>query len=168
MIFDVLEGGPEQLVVVADEEGAVTAAGFGSVERVLSLAPAGEQPVPGELPGVRAEWEAYLAGDVHALDRVMVRQAGSPVRAEVWDALRQVPPGHPISYGDMAEVIGRPRAARAVGSACGANHVAPFVPCHRVIAADGTLGGYGYGLPIKKWLLEHEATATDQAVSRRH
>jgi O-6-methylguanine DNA methyltransferase len=96
------------------------------------------------------------------------RAIGSPVRAEVWDALRQVPPGHPISYGEMAEVIGRPRAARAVGSACGANHVAPFVPCHRVIAADGTLGGYGYGLPIKKWLLEHEATATDQAVSGRH
>ncbi len=170
MIFDVLEGGPEQLVVVADGDGAVTAAGFGSVERILSLAPAGQQPMPGELSGVRAEWAAYLAGDVNALDRVTVRQAGSPVRAEVWDALRRVPPGHPISYGEMAEVIGRPRAARAVGSACGANHVAPFVPCHRVIAADGTLGGYGYGLPIKKWLLEHEAhaSATDRASSGRH
>ena len=52
---------------------------------------------------------------------------------------------------------GRPLAARAVGSACGANHVAPFVPCHRVIAGNGSLGGYGYGLPIKRWLLDHEA-----------
>ena len=105
------------------------------------------------VPNGRRTWRVICV----CLGPVPVRQAGSPVRVEVWDALRRIPPGEPISYGEMADVIGRPRAARAVGSACGANHVAPFVPCHRVIAADGGLGGYGYGLPIKQWLLDHES-----------
>ncbi len=158
MIIDILTGGPEDLVVIADDD-AVVAAGFGPVERIAAMLPAGSDPEPGELPGVREAWAEYLDGDLAALERVVVRQSGSPVRVEVWDALRRIPAGEPISYGEMADVIGRPRAARAVGSACGANHVAPFVPCHRVIAADGGLGGYGYGLPVKKWLLDHEADA---------
>lgn len=156
MIVDVLAGGPDDLVVVADD-GVVLAAGFGPVERIVGMLPPGADPVPGELPEVREAWQDYLDGDLAALGRVDVRQSGSPVRVEVWEALCRVPAGEPISYGEMAEVIGRPRAARAVGSACGANHVAPFVPCHRVIAADGGLGGYGYGLPVKQWLLDHEA-----------
>lgn len=156
MIIDVLTGGPDDLVVIADD-GVVVAAGFGPVERIVSALAPGADPDPGELPQVRAAWDDYLDGDLTALDRVPVRQSGSPVRTDVWTALRRIPPGEPISYGEMADVIGRPRAARAVGSACGANHVAPFVPCHRVIAADGGLGGYGYGLPIKKWLLDHES-----------
>ena len=61
-----------------------------------------------------------------------------------------------MSYSQLAQEIGKPKAARAVGSACGANRVAPFVPCHRVVAADGSLGGYGYGLAVKEWLLAHE------------
>lgn len=156
MIIDVLSGGPEDLVVVAEDD-AVVAAGFGPVERITAMLPAGSDPEPGELSHVRSAWADYLDGDLAALERVAVRQSGSPVRVEVWDALRRIPAGEPISYGEMADVIGRPRAARAVGSACGANHVAPFVPCHRVIAADGGLGGYGYGLSVKKWLLDHEA-----------
>ncbi len=156
MIIDVLTGGPDQLVVIADQ-GDVVAAGFGPVERIVAILPPGADPEPGELPAIREAWEAYLDGHLAALDTVPVRQNGSAVRTEVWEALRRIPPGEPISYGEMADVIGRPRAARAVGSACGANHVAPFVPCHRVIAADGGLGGYGYGLPIKQWLLDHES-----------
>lgn len=156
MIVDVLEGGPDQLVVVWDGS-AVVASGFGPVERIVAMLPPGSDPDPGDVGEVRESWSEYLHGDLSALDRVPVRQEGSPIRSQVWDALRRVPPGEPISYGEMADVIGRPRAARAVGSACGANHVAPFVPCHRVIAADGGLGGYGYGLPVKKWLLDHEA-----------
>lgn len=158
MIIDVLEGGPEQLVVVAEPgTETVVAAGFGSAERIVSTLAPDVDPEAGSLPGVRAQWRAYLSGDLTALARVRVRQSGSPIREQVWDALRQIPPGEPISYGEVADIIGRPRAARAVGSACGANHVAPFVPCHRVVAADGSLGGYGYGLPIKQWLLDHES-----------
>lgn len=157
MIIDVLGGGPGPLVVVADDDGTVVASGFAEVDRVVALAPQAGGAEPGRLPDVRAAWDDYLAGDVTALDRVAVRQVGSPVRTEVWTALRGILAGEPVSYGELADVIGRPLAARAVGSACGANHVAPFVPCHRVIAGNGSLGGYGYGLPIKRWLLDHEA-----------
>jgi methylated-DNA-[protein]-cysteine S-methyltransferase len=121
------------------------------------MAPKGASIEPGELPEIRLIWRAYLAGDVMALDRVPVRQTGSPVQVAVWDALREVKPGQPVTYGEMALLIGRPRAARAVGSACATNRVAPFVPCHRVVAANGRPGGYGYGLPVKQWLLDHEA-----------
>ena len=155
MIIDVLGGGPAPLVVVADDDGTVVASGSlggpgrrpGAAGGEPSRPVAGRPGSLGRLPG----------GDVTALDRVAVRQVGSPVRTEVWTALRGIPAGEPVSYGELADVIGRPLAARAVGSACGANHVAPFVPCHRVIAGNGSLGGYGYGLPIKRWLLDHEA-----------
>lgn len=157
MFVDVLPGGPDQLVVVVADDGAVVASGFGPVERVLAMLPDPDVPVPGDAAAVRPAWDAYLAGDLAALDTVPVRQDGSEMQQAVWAALRRVPPGEPVGYGEMADLVGRPRAARAVGSACGANHVAPFVPCHRVIAADGGLGGYGYGLPVKQWLLDHEA-----------
>lgn len=158
MIVDVLPGGPRDLVVVADGPDVV-AAGFREPERIAAMARGSGGIAPGELPEVREIWRAYLAGDVTALERVPVRQSGSPVQEAVWAALREVKPGEPVTYGEMALLIGRPRAARAVGSACGSNRVAPFVPCHRVIAADGRPGGYGYGLDIKLWLLAHEAPA---------
>jgi methylated-DNA-[protein]-cysteine S-methyltransferase len=75
----------------------------------------------------------------------------------VWTALRRIPAGETISYRTLADWIGRPNAVRAVGLANGANPVALVVPCHRVIGANGTLTGYGGGLPRKRWLLDHEA-----------
>ena len=81
---------------------------------------------------------------------------GTEFQREVWAALRTIPPGRTLSYGDLAKKIGRPTAVRAVGAANGANPVSLVVPCHRVIAADGTLGGYGWGLERKRWLLAHE------------
>lgn len=157
MIIDQLTGGPEPLTVILDDDGAVVASGFGPSERILGMLRTGADPTPGEATGVREAWHAYLAGELAALDEVPVRQAGSPVQEQVWDELRSIPAGEPLSYGELADVIGRPRAARAVGGACGANHVAPFIPCHRVVAAGGGLGGYGYGLEVKRWLLDHEA-----------
>ena len=74
----------------------------------------------------------------------------------VWEALQAIPRGATRSYGEVARSIGKPKAARAVGTACGANPVALVIPCHRVIAGDGTLGGYGWGLERKKVLLEKE------------
>lgn len=162
MKFDILGGGPLDLAVITDDDGLVVAAGFRDLEWVANLAPELAELEPGELGAVAQHWRDYLAGDVNALERVAIRQAGSPVQSEVWAALRRVPPGHPVSYGEMAEQIGRPRAARAVGSACGSNRIAPFVPCHRVIAADGGLGGYGYGLEVKRWLLDHERAVVPQ------
>lgn len=99
----------------------------------------------------------FFAGDVTAIDEVPVSQRGTPVQEEVWRALRSIAPGTVMSYGDVARAIGRPRAARAVGSACGSNHTALFVPCHRVVRSDGSLGGYGWGLDVKEVLLDVEA-----------
>jgi methylated-DNA-[protein]-cysteine S-methyltransferase len=98
----------------------------------------------------------YFSGEITALDSVRVDPAGTPFQQEVWAALRTVPPGRTTSYRAIAETIGRPRAVRAVGAANGQNPIALVVPCHRVIAADGTLCGYGGGLWRKEWLLRHE------------
>ena len=87
----------------------------------------------------------------HALDL-----QGTPFQIMVWSALRQIPLGKVATYGEIAARVGRPLAARAVGQACGSNPVVLFVPCHRVVAAKGGLGGFGSGLDIKQALLRHE------------
>lgn len=98
----------------------------------------------------------YFAGDRHALEDQRVRLLGTPFQDIVWRALLDIPVGETRSYGQIATLLGVPDASRAVGSANGANPIALFVPCHRVIAADGTLHGYGGGLDRKAWLLKHE------------
>jgi len=77
-------------------------------------------------------------------------------KRRVWAALRTIPTGRTVSYRDLAEQIGAPSAVRAMGAANGQNPIALVVPCHRVIASDGTLGGYGGGLWRKEWLLRYE------------
>lgn len=104
-----------------------------------------------------ARLEAYFDGAMSAFDGIALRPEGSPFQREVWGALMAVPAGTTVSYGTLARRIGRPAAVRAVGAANGANPVAIVVPCHRVIASDGTLHGYGGGLDRKRWLLDHEA-----------
>jgi AraC family transcriptional regulator of adaptative response/methylated-DNA-[protein]-cysteine methyltransferase len=88
-------------------------------------------------------------------------------RRRVWEALRRIPAGETRSYGEVAAAIGAPRAARAVGAACAANPVAVVVPCHRVVASDGSLHGYAYGLARKRQLLDAER-GTAEASERRH
>ncbi|MHB8886630.1 MAG: methylated-DNA--[protein]-cysteine S-methyltransferase [Methylovirgula sp.] len=100
--------------------------------------------------------EAYFAGDLRAIDAIPVAGAGTPFQRDVWAALRHIPAGATLSYGGLAAKIGRPKAVRAVGLANGANPIAIFVPCHRVIGADASLTGYGGGLERKRWLLNHE------------
>ncbi|MFL5363017.1 MAG: methylated-DNA--[protein]-cysteine S-methyltransferase [Myxococcales bacterium] len=100
--------------------------------------------------------QAYFSGDVAALEGVRAEGAGTPFQRKVWTALRTVAPGRTTSYRAIAEAIGHPKAVRAVGAANGQNPIALVVPCHRVIAADGTLCGYGGGLWRKEWLLRHE------------
>lgn len=99
---------------------------------------------------------AYFAGDLAAIDPLPVVTGGTPFQQEVWRALRTIPCGQTISYGELAARIGRPRAVRAVGLANGANAIGIVVPCHRVIGSNGALTGYGSGLPRKQWLLAHE------------
>ena len=81
---------------------------------------------------------------------------GTAFQQRVWEELRRIPHGETRSYGELAAALGNPKASRAVGGANGANNVAVLIPCHRVIAADGTLGGYAYGLAIKAELLRRE------------
>ncbi|MEW8959375.1 MAG: methylated-DNA--[protein]-cysteine S-methyltransferase [Moorella sp. (in: firmicutes)] len=82
---------------------------------------------------------------------------GTPFQLTVWSALREIPYGTTLSYGDIAEKIGRPKAARAVGQAVGRNPLSIIIPCHRVIGKNGQLIGFGGGLKIKEWLLNFEA-----------
>jgi methylated-DNA-[protein]-cysteine S-methyltransferase len=100
--------------------------------------------------------DAYFAGDINALGSVPVATAGTAFQRSVWRELRKIPPGQTRSYGQIAAAIGCPGSSRAVGAASAANPVAIVVPCHRVIGADGTLTGFGGGLPRKRWLLDHE------------
>jgi methylated-DNA-[protein]-cysteine S-methyltransferase len=95
-------------------------------------------------------------GELDALDRISTETAGTAFQRAVWTALRGIEAGRTVSYGALAEHIGRPRAVRAVGAANGANPIAVVVPCHRVIGSDRGLTGYGGGLERKRWLLAHE------------
>jgi len=104
----------------------------------------------------RRRLEAYLAGDLEALDAITVDPGGTGFQAKVWAALRRIPPGRTISYAELAAAVGSPAAVRAVGTANGQNPVPVVIPCHRVVRSDGTLGGYGGGLDRKRWLLDHE------------
>src|SRR5690348_7705057 len=92
---------------------------------------------------------SYFAGDLRAIDGLAVRTGGTPFQREVWAALRTIPAGQTLSYGALAKRLNRPSAIRAVGIANGANPISIVVPCHRVIGADGSLTGYGGGLPRK-------------------
>jgi len=109
-----------------------------------------------ELP-VLAVVEAFCAGDVAAIDAVPVRQRSGPFLTDAWDVLRTVPPGEPDTYTAFAARCGRPAAVRAAASACARNAAALFVPCHRVLSTGGGLGGFRWGTPVKRWLLDHEA-----------
>ncbi|HEU0051581.1 MAG TPA: methylated-DNA--[protein]-cysteine S-methyltransferase, partial [Longimicrobium sp.] len=105
--------------------------------------------------------KAYFAGDVHALEVLPIDPAGTPFQRAVWALVRQIPAGETRSYRDLAARLGS--SARAVGGANAANPIALAVPCHRVVAADGTLRGYAWGLERKEWLLRHERAAISAA-----
>ncbi|GFZ84187.1 methylated-DNA--[protein]-cysteine S-methyltransferase [Nesterenkonia alkaliphila] len=100
---------------------------------------------------------AYYSGDTASIAEVPVRQRSGPYRERAWEVLRQVQPGAPVTYAEYAQRTGSPGAVRAAAGACAQNAAALFVPCHRVIRTDGTLGGFRYGLGIKASLLEREA-----------
>jgi len=108
------------------------------------------------LDATRAALKAYFAGRAPALPVLDLR--GSEFQLAVWRALLEIPWGETQSYGEVAARIGRPGSARAVGGANHENPIAILVPCHRVVAAGGGLGGYSGGFEKKRWLLAHEAS----------
>jgi methylated-DNA-[protein]-cysteine S-methyltransferase len=99
---------------------------------------------------------AYFAGDVAAVEALPVDTGGTTFQTRVWEALRKITPGTTASYGEVAKMIWREKAARPVGMATGRNPIPIVIPCHRVVASDGTLGGFGGGIQRKRWLLAHE------------
>jgi methylated-DNA-[protein]-cysteine S-methyltransferase len=107
---------------------------------------------------ITEQLRAYFGGERTTFD-VPIRFEGTPFQVEVWSRLREIPFGETISYAELARRVGRPGAFRAVGNANGRNPVAVIVPCHRVVAADGTIGGYGGGLERKRWLLDLEGVS---------
>ncbi|HEY2787352.1 MAG TPA: methylated-DNA--[protein]-cysteine S-methyltransferase [Fimbriiglobus sp.] len=103
----------------------------------------------------------YFAGERRTFNLKMELE-GTAFQKQVWEELQRIPYGQTISYQELARRVGNPNASRAVGSANGKNPVAVIVPCHRVIATGGTLGGYGGGLARKEWLLNLETQNRSQ------
>lgn len=127
----------------------------------------GIQSLRSEFPGCRIRpgnrpLQRILRGVVRAfargnpIPRPVLHIHGTRFQKAVWKALRRIPQGEVRTYGEIARQIGSPRAARAVGAACARNRIALLIPCHRVIAGDETLGGYAWGLALKKRLLNLE------------
>ena len=154
---------PGPFTVVVDDRDVVLASGWtGDVGELLGLVHRSFRPdrsvSAAGLPVLDAV-EAFVAGDVAAIDAVPVRQLSGPFLTGAWDVLRTVPAGRPDTYAGFAVRCGRPAAVRAAAQACARNAAALFVPCHRVLGSDGGLGGFRWGTPVKRWLLDHEAAA---------
>ncbi|MET9485771.1 methylated-DNA--[protein]-cysteine S-methyltransferase [Nocardia sp. NPDC006630] len=147
---------------LVDPDGAVLAAGWtADAENLRQLIHTTLRPAEirerDSLGAVTKAVVDYHAGDIAAIDAITVRQLSGPFLVHAWEVLRKVPGGEPITYTDFAAASGRPAATRAAANACARNAAALFVPCHRIIRTDGTLGGFRWGLPVKRWLLDHEA-----------
>lgn len=121
-----------------------------------------DAPAPGEVAEALAR---YFAGELDALAALPTAAAGSELQRRVWAALHRIPAGATTSYGQLARQLGfdDPRAAIDIGAAVGANPIALLVPCHRVIAGNGDLKGYAWGVHRKRWLLEHEKAIAPHA-----
>lgn len=125
----------------------------------MSPAPEHDSPPPHLKPLIEAakrELMAYFAGAPTDFADLALDPQGTPFQRRVWQELQRIPRGQAISYKELAQRIGNPKACRAVGQANGRNPIPLIIPCHRVIAADGGLGGFSSGLERKRWLLRHE------------
>jgi methylated-DNA-[protein]-cysteine S-methyltransferase len=142
------------------DDGTVLRSGFTASVDVLREGlpdPDADIRVRGDLGEISSALRAYLSGDdVGALDRLPVRAEGSEAMQRLWSALRRIPAGQVRSYMELG---GDRRHARVAGAACARNPIPLIVPCHRVVRSDGSLGGFGPGLDVKRWLLDHEAGA---------
>jgi methylated-DNA-[protein]-cysteine S-methyltransferase len=152
--------------IIADEDGAVLASGWTNAADALlrrihpSIRPSVLDPLSSS--DASAAVDAYYAGPLGAIDQITVRHFSGPFRVAAWRALRGIAPGAPVTYTRFAELAGRPQAVRAAASACATNAPALFVPCHRVLRTDGGLGGFAWGVDVKRSLLAREAGGATQ------
>lgn len=151
--------------MVTSPVGDLLLAGGDSLERLhfstgskRKTAEDGWREDPAPFREAMRQLEAYFAGELCEFQLRLAPQ-GTPFQQMVWNALREIPYGRTISYGELARRIGNPSASRAVGMANGSNPIAIIVPCHRVIGANGKLTGFGGGLPVKQHLLALERRA---------
>lgn len=149
--------------ILTDDAQRVLASGWTSDHQTIlgRLAPAARpsEVRDGETDAAAAVM-AYYAGDLRAIDSVPVRQRGTALQMSGWAALREIAPGAPLTYTSFAAALDNPRAVRAAASICARNAPALFVPCHRVLRTDGSLGGFAWGLDVKKSLLARELLAS--------
>lgn len=144
------------LILLGDASGKALSALWINGEKHSSPIAADWQLDEKMFPAVRKQLAEYFAGTRTAFD-LPLAPIGTPFQMQAWQALREIPYGTTLSYGQQAAHIGKPNACRAIGLANGRNPISIIVPCHRVIGASGALTGYGGGLPAKRWLLDHEA-----------
>lgn len=146
--------------ILADDSGRVLASGWtADAATILERLPQRARPSTieaGETDAAAAV-VAYYDGDLAAIDDVAVSQQGTAMQLAGWAALRRITPGRPLTYSEFAAELGSPNAVRAAASICARNAPALFVPCHRVLRTGGALGGFAWGLDVKRQLLDREA-----------
>ncbi len=153
---------PDGPFTILAQDGVVLASGWTAEPGELTgqihpeLRPADVEAVA-DLGSISRAVEAFYAGDPARAMTVPVQQKSGPFRVHAWEVLRTVRPGAPVTYTEYAELSGSSKAVRAAASACAFNAAALFVPCHRVIRTDGSLGGFRWGLAIKESLLARES-----------
>lgn len=138
-------------LLLAGAGAQLTTIGFTTGPKALAPDPAWRHD-PEAFPEARSQLRAYFAGELRAF-ALDLAPKGTEFQLKVWQALRRIPYGATISYGELAEQIGQPKAVRAVGAANGRNPLPIVVPCHRVIGSNGKLTGFGGGLKNKQTLL---------------
>jgi methylated-DNA-[protein]-cysteine S-methyltransferase len=157
MFYDYFETGLiGTLTLVGDEEGLRRV--VFPEEKILMIIQSRWNRKPEFFAAVKAQLRAYFKGELKEFD-LPLAPMGTPFQLKVWQALRTIPYGELVSYKTLAEAIGNPKAARAVGGANGKNPIPIIVPCHRCIGSDGSLTGFGGGLDTKKRLIDLERSS---------
>ncbi|KJQ54997.1 methylated-DNA--[protein]-cysteine S-methyltransferase [Microbacterium sp. SA39] len=166
-IIQTIDTADGPFTILADEQQRVLASGWtvdqASIVGRLAASARPDDIREGETDAADATL-AYYAGDLTAIDAVAVKQTGTILQLAGWAELRAIDPGVPLTYTSFAARLGNPRAVRAAASICARNAPALFVPCHRVLRTDGSLGGFAWGLPVKESLLAREGARVTTAV----
>lgn len=161
MYYDTFDTPDGQFTAIVSDNAVLAAGWTDDLADLLSRVPAVKNATqltraPEKVVFAKSAVNAYYAGDLAAVSKVGIRQDASPFKTQVLQQIRKIAPGQTVTYSELAQRAGNPKAVRAAASACATNSVALFVPCHRVVAKDGSLAGFLYGVAIKKRLLAHE------------
>lgn len=158
--IETLETPDGAFTLLVDDRQRVLASGWtADPDAVLARLRAAPSDVREGETDAAAAVRAYYAGDLAAIDGVAVHQTGTELQLAGWAALRRIAPGAPLTYAEFAIALGSPSAVRAAASICARNAPALFVPCHRVLRTGGALGGFAWGVDVKRALLDREASA---------